>query len=129
MLQEKKFIYLIVILTMMSMMGLLASDVYIPGLHGLTHSLNATDHKVQLTIGVYLFGLAFFQLIYGPLSDHFGRKPVLLFGFVVYTVSSMLCAMATEILALSIISIFGHELLKRLSRATLPLTQEPPHGR
>lgn len=93
----KSFVYFIITLTMMSMMGLLASDVYIPGLHDLTISLHATRHQVQQTIGVYLLGLAVFQLIYGPLSDHFGRKPVLLCGFIIYTVASFQCAVVTSI--------------------------------
>ncbi len=88
----KSFYMTIVILTMMSMMGLLASDIYIPGLDVLTRDLNASPQNIQLTIGVYLSGLAVFQLFYGPLSDRFGRKPVILIGFAIYIIGSIAAA-------------------------------------
>lgn len=79
-----------IMLTMMSMMGLIASDIYIPGLSNIADDLKTDIYSVQLTIGIYLLGLAVFQLIYGPLSDRIGRKPVLLFGVLIYAIASLL---------------------------------------
>lgn len=92
-----EFRVLIVILSMMSMLGLLASDIYIPGLEQITKNLQTTPHQIQLTIGFYLFGLSLFQLIYGPLSDKYGRKPIMLIGFIVYALASLACAYAVNI--------------------------------
>lgn len=94
MLSKKEYFLFIIIITMMSMMGLLASDVYIPALSQLSVELRATPSNIQLTLGVYLLGLSVFQLFCGPLSDHFGRRPVLLGGFVLYTVASLACVLA-----------------------------------
>ncbi|USD34639.1 MULTISPECIES: multidrug effflux MFS transporter [Vibrio] len=94
---------LLLILTMMSMMGLIASDIYIPGLNTIAKDLNASVNDVQLTIGVYLLGLSLFQLVYGPLSDRLGRKPVILFGFFIYTVASIFAIYANSIEQLIIV--------------------------
>jgi DHA1 family bicyclomycin/chloramphenicol resistance-like MFS transporter len=51
----------------------------------------------QLTVSLYMFVFAGGQLIYGPLSDRYGRKPVLLAGLAIYIVAGVLCATATTI--------------------------------
>ncbi|OMO23693.1 hypothetical protein BH582_23670 [Vibrio sp. 10N.222.47.A9] len=97
---------LLVILTMMSMMGLVASDIYIPGLRTLADDLNTSTNYVQLTIGVYLAGLACFQLIYGPLSDRLGRKPIILFGVVIYIIASLAAMYINSIEQLIVVRFF-----------------------
>jgi DHA1 family bicyclomycin/chloramphenicol resistance-like MFS transporter len=65
-----------------------------PKLHILFH----TDYAmVQLTLSLFLIGIAVGQLIYGPLSDRFGRRPVLLAGLVLYVAASLACALAPNI--------------------------------
>ena len=59
--------------------------------------LQASPGAIQLTITLYLVGMAIGQLIYGPLSDRFGRRPVLLIGMVVYTIASVFSALAHSI--------------------------------
>lgn len=88
---------IILILTMMSMMGLIASDIYLPGLNEISEGFNTSVHNTQLTIGVYLLGLALFQLVYGPLSDRYGRKPVLTTGVSIYFVASVLSMLTNSI--------------------------------
>ncbi len=66
--------------------------------------------RAQLTIGFYLLGYASGQLFYGPLSDRFGRRPMLLIGMTVYTLSGFLCALAPTIdtmIALRLLQGFG----------------------
>ena len=55
---------------------------------------------MQLTLSVFLIGIAGGQLLYGPLSDRFGRRPVLLAGLVLYVVASIACVAAPSIAAL-----------------------------
>ena len=56
--------------------------------------------QVQLTISSYLFGFAVGQIVYGPISDRFGRKPVLLVALALYGVATIGCAMTQSIEAL-----------------------------
>ena len=63
-------------------LGPLSTDMYLPTLPGLARELDTTPAKVQLTLSLFLVGFAIAQIVYGPLSDRFGRKPVLLSGLV-----------------------------------------------
>ena len=81
-----------IILAMMSSMGLLASDIYIPAMPSLSNALSTTDSSLQLTLGVYLFGLAISQIFIGFLSDIYGRRKILLLGFSIYIVASIFCS-------------------------------------
>jgi DHA1 family bicyclomycin/chloramphenicol resistance-like MFS transporter len=72
-------------------------DLYLPVLPALTSELNSTTSVAQLTISACLLGLAIGQLIAGPLSDRFGRRPPLLIGVIAYTVTSVLCALSPTV--------------------------------
>jgi len=75
----------------------LSIDMYLPGLPAIATGLGATPAEVQLTLTACLFGLAVGQLICGPLSDTFGRRRALLIGLALYTVASLLCAIAPTV--------------------------------
>ena len=77
-------------------------NIFVPSIPGLQTTFNATSGVVQLTLTVYLAGLAVCQIFYGPLSDRYGRRPVLLAGMALFIVSSVACALATSIEALII---------------------------
>lgn len=80
--------------------GPLALNLFVPSMPGLV-AVFGTDHAtVQLTLSLYLIGVAVGQLVYGPLSDRFGRRPVLLAGIALYLGASAACALATGIGAL-----------------------------
>jgi DHA1 family bicyclomycin/chloramphenicol resistance-like MFS transporter len=73
----------------------MAIDVILPALQQIGASLGVADENTRqlpITAFVAFFGLA--QLIYGTLSDHFGRRPVLLFGLVIYVIGCLGAAMA-----------------------------------
>ena len=72
-------------------------DLCLPALPFIAESLQADMGQVQQTLSVFILGVAFGQLVYGPLSDRFGRKPVLVFGFVVFILGSILCASAQSV--------------------------------
>ena len=73
---------------------------YVPSLPDIGHALHAPIEQVQLTISSYLVGFAVGQIIYGPISDRFGRKPVLLAALVLYAIGSVICATTRSIEAL-----------------------------
>ncbi|MEH6579686.1 MAG: Bcr/CflA family multidrug efflux MFS transporter [Amphritea sp.] len=90
-------IAVIVTLASVVALGPLSTDMYLPTLPGLTQVFNTSVDEVQITLSVFLLGFAVAQLVYGPLADRFGRKPVLLAGLALFTTASLGCATATTI--------------------------------
>lgn len=82
--------------------GVIASTISLPALPEIAADLHTSAAAAQSTLGVFLFGFASTQLIYGPLSDRYGRRPVMLIGLALYALFSLLCALATSIEALQI---------------------------
>jgi DHA1 family bicyclomycin/chloramphenicol resistance-like MFS transporter len=81
-----------------SMMGLaaLSIDIMLPALPAISDTFGLADpNQRQLVITFYLFGFAAGQLLYGPLSDSFGRKPVLIVGLAVYAAASLATYLAS----------------------------------
>jgi DHA1 family bicyclomycin/chloramphenicol resistance-like MFS transporter len=74
--------------------GTLGMHLIIPALPATARSLGVSVGTVQLTITLYLVGLAIGQLLYGPVSDRFGRRPVLLAGLALFTVAGVATAAA-----------------------------------
>ncbi|CAM3552422.1 multidrug effflux MFS transporter [Halomonas sp. FME1] len=66
-----------------------AIDAYLPAIGIIAESIDASIHRTELSISVFLFGFALGQLCFGPLSDRMGRKPVLLGGLVVFMLASL----------------------------------------
>jgi DHA1 family bicyclomycin/chloramphenicol resistance-like MFS transporter len=69
---------LTLLLSFLTALGPLSMDMYLPSLPDIGRQLNAPVLQVQLSISSYLFGFAVGQIFYGPLSDRFGRRPLLL---------------------------------------------------
>src|SRR6202020_859530 len=63
--------------------------IFAPALPAAAKDLHATPTALELTISLYILGLAVGQLIYGPASDRFGRRPVLLVGLSIFTIASI----------------------------------------
>ncbi|MGE4046660.1 MAG: multidrug effflux MFS transporter [Acetobacteraceae bacterium] len=74
--------------------GTLGMHVIIPALPATARAMDISISTVQLTITLYLIGLSIGQLLYGPVSDRFGRRPVLLVGMALFTVASTVTAFA-----------------------------------
>jgi DHA1 family bicyclomycin/chloramphenicol resistance-like MFS transporter len=83
-----------VLLVAMTACGTLGMHVIIPALPETARALRMSVGTAQLTITLYLIGLALGQLIYGPISDRFGRRPVVLAGLALFTAASALTAAA-----------------------------------
>lgn len=74
-----------------------ATDMILPALPTLTRAFAASPERVQLTLSLFVLGYGGGQLFYGPLSDRFGRRPMLLAGLAIYTLSGFACALAPSI--------------------------------
>ncbi|HEY1778401.1 MAG TPA: multidrug effflux MFS transporter [Solirubrobacteraceae bacterium] len=85
----------------LSMFAPLSTDMYLPALPSLQHDLSASATAVTLTLTSSLIGLGTGQLVAGPLSDAFGRRRPVLAGLVIYTVASVLCALAPDVWTLT----------------------------
>lgn len=88
---------LIYVLAGIIALGPLSVDLYLPAMPAMVGYFDTDISQVQMTLSSYLLGFALFHLVCGPLSDRFGRKPVLLAGLSLYVVMSGLCAIATTI--------------------------------
>ena len=85
------------VLMLATTVSILATDLYTPSLPTLASVFGVRAETVQLTMTLNLAGFAFGQLLYGPLSDRFGRRPVMLAGVVLFLVCSAACALAWSI--------------------------------
>ncbi len=83
-----------ILLAALVALGPVSTDLYLPSLPGLARAFVTDVAEVQLTLSVFLAGLAGGQLAYGPLSDRFGRRPVLLAGLAIYAVATLACSLA-----------------------------------
>ncbi|UVF19673.1 multidrug effflux MFS transporter [Microvirga terrae] len=88
---------LTVVLALLTALGPLSTDMYLPSLPAIAAGLHATTGQTQLTLSAFLLGFAAGQFFYGPVSDRIGRKPVLLFGLGLFTLASLICALSPNI--------------------------------
>src|ERR1700722_6299223 len=79
-----------VLLVAMTACGTLGMHVIIPALPSMAAALDMSISSAQLTITLYLIGLAIGQLAYGPISDQFGRRPVVLAGLALFTAAGLI---------------------------------------
>lgn len=75
-------------------LGSLAIQIIVPALPMLASGIGTTPGGGQLVISLYLIGLAVGQLVWAPIADHHGRRPVLLWGIVIFFVGTLICAFA-----------------------------------
>jgi len=85
------------LLAILTGLGPTSVDMYLASLPEIGRALTATPATVQLTLSVYLVGYTIGQIFYGPVSDHYGRRPVLLLSLIVYCLASAACAAAPNI--------------------------------
>src|SRR3989441_11079553 len=83
-----------VLLTAIVGLGALSIDMFLPSLPAMTLAFGSDAATAQLTVTLFLAGLAAAQLLWGPLSDRLGRRRVLLTGLAVYAAAGTACAFA-----------------------------------
>lgn len=93
-------LHLITLLGMLAAFGPLAIDLYLPALPAIARGLSAPAAQVQLSITVFLSGFAVGMLVYGPLSDRYGRRPVMQAGIALFVLASLACMLAEAVEAL-----------------------------
>ncbi|WP_424357001.1 multidrug effflux MFS transporter [Methanocella sp. MCL-LM] len=88
---------LIVLLALLSAFVPLSMDMYLPALPGMATVFDVPVNLVNLTLILFFVFFAAGILIWGPLSDKYGRKPILLAGLMIYLAASIMCALSTDI--------------------------------
>jgi len=88
------------LLVLITISGTLAMHMFVPALPDAARALGVSSAAMQMTISVYILGLAGGQLVYGPLSDALGRRPMLLTGLLLYTVGGTAAMLVSGIHAL-----------------------------
>ncbi|MFN0265336.1 multidrug effflux MFS transporter [Tepidamorphus sp. 3E244] len=86
-----------VTLGLLTALGPLATDMYLPSLPAMAQKLNADIPQIQLTLSGFLVGFALCQIAYGPVSDRLGRRKVLVFSLLAFTVASAACTLAHSV--------------------------------
>lgn len=93
---------LVPLLLLLAMVGPLTLNILQPSLPGLSAALNAPKETVQLTLSLYLIGMAASQILAGPLADRYGRRPVIIGALLIFILTSFAASRATTIDALII---------------------------
>jgi DHA1 family bicyclomycin/chloramphenicol resistance-like MFS transporter len=88
---------LVIILGVLSAVGPLSVDMYLPALPTIAREFGVEVAPVQRTLSLFFIGLALGQALYGPIADRVGRKAPLLFGCGLYTLASAACALAPSL--------------------------------
>ncbi len=88
---------LLILLVSASVITMMSTDLYVPSLAHLPELLGASPQLVKLTVSLNIAAYGIATLVHGPLSERFGRKPVLLWGMIGFTLTSLLCASAADI--------------------------------
>jgi DHA1 family bicyclomycin/chloramphenicol resistance-like MFS transporter len=88
----------LIVLLLALLLGLqpVTTDLYLPALPAITQGFGAGIGQAQLTLTALLLAFGVSQLIWGPLSDRWGRRPILLVGMGAYTLASIACAFAPD---------------------------------
>lgn len=94
---------LIVLITLLSMIPPLSTDLYMPALPELVTYFNTSTSMTSMTMTIFFIFMALGTLVLGPLSDKYGRKPILFWSTVLTLLCSMICAFSPNILFLIVV--------------------------
>src|SRR6478672_7193031 len=95
--QRSNNFYLILILGLLTAIGPLSIDMYLPAFPDIAKGLHTTIAQVMLSLSSFFIGISAGQLIYGPLLERFGRKKPLYVGLTIYLLASLGCALAASV--------------------------------
>ena len=93
-------IALTIVLALLTALGPLATDMYLPSLPAITTEFAASVEQTQLTLSLFLVSFALGQLIYGPISDRIGRRPLLLAAIGIVLAADLACTIAGDMFVL-----------------------------
>ena len=95
--KENSKVFLLILLGMLSAFGPFVTDMYLPSLPAMADYFSASLPMVQMGLTTSMIGLAAGQIFFGPLSDKYGRRPLLLASMVLFVVSTIFCLFAPDI--------------------------------
>lgn len=104
--KEKAILLFPFLLVSYEITAYLATDMYLPALPNMIADLHISNRLGQLTLTSWFLGASCLQLIVGPLSDRYGRRPVLLTGAIVFIISTVFCAITNDIITLLVARFF-----------------------
>ena len=91
---------MIAYLTYIDMFVPLSTDLYLPALPTMSEYFSASEFLVGMTLTIFFFVFAVSMILFGPLTDKFGRRPILILGAAIYTAASFACAVSADIYSL-----------------------------
>ena len=117
---KSKTLWLVILLGVLTAFDPLTIDMYLPAFNSIQKDMNTHISFVELSVSTFFIGMALGQLIYGPLSDRFGRKKPLLGGMLLYFLASIGCAFSQNIflfILFRVLQAFGGSASMVISRA------------
>lgn len=96
----------LVLLTVLIGLPRITLDMHLPALPAMADYFHSSDSQLQLTLTLYTLGSAISLLVSGPLTDRFGRRPILLVGLFLYVLATVACALANSLEVLIIARLF-----------------------
>ncbi|MDZ6003133.1 Bcr/CflA family multidrug efflux MFS transporter [Klebsiella pneumoniae] len=105
-LKQNSSLGIVFILGLLAMLMPLSIDMYLPALPVIAAQYNVPDGSAQMTLSTYILGFALGQLLYGPMADSLGRKPVILGGTLVFAAAAVACALSQTVDMLIVMRFF-----------------------
>ena len=84
-------------ISLLSMLYLWASDMYLPAFNDMSISMQATKAEIGYSLSIYFLAFSFSQVFFGAISDQVGRKPMLLIGSIIFIFGSSICMLSSNI--------------------------------
>jgi len=98
--RKQKYLSISAMIAYLAYIGMfipLSTDLYLPALPMMSEYFSASEFLVGLTLTIFFFVFAISMILFGPLSDKYGRRPILIFGTAIYTAASFACAVSSNI--------------------------------
>ena len=102
--KRHRSVNLLLMLVLLVAVGQMAQTIYIPAIADMARELNVREGAVQSVMAAYLLTYGLSQLVYGPLSDRVGRRPVILAGMSIFMLATLV-AITTHSLTVLIIAV------------------------
>ena len=88
--KRQRNVNLLLMLVLLVAVGQMAQTIYIPAIADMAHEMNVREGAVQSVMAAYLLTYGVSQLIYGPLADRLGRRPVILAGMIIFMLATVI---------------------------------------
>ena len=113
-------LYFLLILSLLMGFASISTDMYLPAMPAMSRALHAAKGMIELTVSGYLIGFSLGQLLWGPISDKYGRKPIIAAGIVLFITGAAGCALSQNIQTMigwRVVQAIGASSCVSLSRA------------